>query len=88
MKSPFCVVRVNRHLLFIITFVTVVAGPAALRGQGAYFFTKVADTNGPFSDFGGSPSVSDSGIVTFVAFLDAGGLGIFTGSDGPTRTIN
>ena len=54
----------------------------------------VANTNGSFVDFPGTrtpgilnsvvgigPSINDSGTVTFIAALDFGGLGIFTGSD-------
>jgi hypothetical protein len=58
--------------------------------HAAYAFSKIADTAGPFSAFGSSPSapsINASGTVAFLAGLDAGGEGIFTGSGGPTTTI-
>jgi hypothetical protein len=44
--------------------------------------TIVADTRGPFSDFGffGGPSINDAGEVAFSATLDgAFGTGVYTG---------
>jgi hypothetical protein len=54
----------------------------------------IAKTNGPFADFPGTripglfnwvfgvgPSLNDNGSVAFIAALDSGGLGIFTGPD-------
>jgi hypothetical protein len=42
--------------------------------------TTIADTSGPFSFFG-NLALNDLGTVAFFAELDAGGGGIFTGSD-------
>jgi hypothetical protein len=40
----------------------------------------IADTTGPFHFFG-NPSINNVGSVAFVAFLDRGGSGVFTGPD-------
>jgi hypothetical protein len=42
--------------------------------------TTIADTSGPFSHFG-NPSINNAGTVVFLALLEAGGSGIFTGPD-------
>jgi len=42
--------------------------------------TTIVDTSGPFSHFG-NPSMNNSRMVVFLAFLEAGGSGIFTGPD-------
>ena len=45
--------------------------------------TTIVDTSGPsgpFSNFG-NPSINNAGMVVFLAFLKAGGSGIFTGPD-------
>ena len=51
--------------------------------------TTIADSSGPFRDFG-TASINRQGVVAFSAFLDAGGEGIFTGpsptSDGVVST--
>jgi hypothetical protein len=51
-----------------------------------FTFTKIADNSGPFSFING-PSINDAGTVAFVAGLDAGGQGIFTGNGTTTTTI-
>jgi hypothetical protein len=69
-------------------------GTAILIGDGEDV-TIVADTNGPFAEFdaGGSrvvngPAINDSGGIAFVAHLDDGRMGIFTGPDvGADRVI-
>jgi hypothetical protein len=48
--------------------------------------SNIADIGGPFSFFG-DLALNDLGTVAFLAGLDAGGDGIFTGSGGPTTTI-
>ncbi|MCI0457311.1 MAG: PEP-CTERM sorting domain-containing protein, partial [Gemmataceae bacterium] len=48
--------------------------------------TTIADDSGPFSSVG-APSLNAGGTVAFLAELDAGGQGIFTGSGGPITTI-
>ncbi len=57
-------------------------------GSGGPIAT-IADTSGPFSNFGlfGSVSINNAGTVAFGATLDAGGQGIFTGNGGATTTI-
>lgn len=53
-----------------------------------YTFTKIADTTGFLADFyGRTPSINASGAVAFVAGLDDGGRGVYTGSGGPLTTI-
>lgn len=53
-----------------------------------YAFTNIADTTGPISGFyGGAPAISANGTVAFVAALDGGGNGIFTGTGGPLTTV-
>ena len=55
----------------------------------------IADTSGPFNTFSypgsfytfPSPSLNEGGTVAFVAFLDTGETGIFSGSGGPTTII-
>jgi hypothetical protein len=62
---------------------------AIITGSGGDL-TVVADTSGPFSDFGffGGPSINDSGEVAFNATLDgAFGSGIYTGSDPLTDSV-
>ncbi len=78
-----------RLVLMIGLLALVVCRPAPARGD--YVFTKIADTAGMFSGFGGSPSapsINDAATVAFFAMLDAGGEGLFTGDGfGPTATI-
>lgn len=42
--------------------------------------TVVADTTGPYADFG-DPSINASGTIAFQGFLDSNAYGIFTGPD-------
>ena len=57
--------------------------------------TTIADTSGPFSNFGGvagnpaasMPDINDAGTVAFFANLDVGSEGIFTGDGITTTTI-
>jgi hypothetical protein len=50
-------------------------------GNGGPVIT-IADTSGPFSGFPGStPIINDNGEVIFLATLDEGGIGIFSGPD-------
>jgi len=54
--------------------------------------TTLYDESGPFNDLffltqTGTPSLNDNGTVAFVAGLDVGGEGIFTGSGRPPTTI-
>jgi probable HAF family extracellular repeat protein len=51
-----------------------------------YSFTSIADVSGPFSSFR-SVDINDNGTVAFVATLDAGGAGIFTGGGGMTTLL-
>ncbi|HEY9710958.1 MAG TPA: PEP-CTERM sorting domain-containing protein [Oculatellaceae cyanobacterium] len=54
----------------------------------AYTFTRIADSNDPFGNFGiSSPGINNEGTVAFQASLDAGGFGIFTNSNGIITTI-
>lgn len=48
--------------------------------------TTVADTKGDFNSFG-TTSVNDRGTVAFIANLDAGGKGIFTGNNPKTDKV-
>jgi hypothetical protein len=61
------------------------AGEEMVTGDGGPL-TVIADTNGPFQSFGFfldfvPPALNDNGDVAFLADLDAGGSGIFTGPD-------
>ena len=55
--------------------------------------TTIADISGPFSSFGsnsfifGQPLINDTGTVAFLARLDAGGFGIYTGDGSDTREV-
>jgi hypothetical protein len=49
--------------------------------------TTIADSSGPFQNFGTVPDLNAAGTAVFEATYDAGGKGIFTGSGGPTTTI-
>ena len=55
--------------------------------------TTIADISGPFSSFGfnsfnsGQPSINDAGTVAFLASLDVGGFGIYTGDGINTREV-
>ncbi len=48
--------------------------------------TTVADTSGDFKNFG-TTSINDRGTVAFIANLDAGGEGIFTGNNPKTDKV-
>jgi hypothetical protein len=53
----------------------------------AFTYTKIADSNDLFSKFGLYPAINNDGTVTFSADLDAGGSGIYIGSEGNTSQI-
>ena len=57
--------------------------------EAEYTFTLVADSTGPFSDFGvvPSPALNASGTVAFVARFDGSGAGVFKGNGGALTTI-
>jgi hypothetical protein len=71
--------------------VVAFSGGLAAGGEGVFTaggggIATVADTSGAFSGFAGfslgsGPSINNAGTVAFFATLDAGGSGIFTGSD-------
>jgi hypothetical protein len=69
--------------LIAASLLLVRPGPA---GAG-YVFTKIADSNGPFSSFAAYPALSASGDVGFVGSLDGGGSGVFRGNGGAITTI-
>jgi hypothetical protein len=53
-----------------------------------YTFTNIADSTGPFSTFfNGGPRLNNSGAVSFVAQLDAGGSGVYRSDGGVLTTI-
>jgi len=56
-------------------------GESILKGSGGPL-TTIADTNGPFSDFGRGTSINDAGRVAF-----RGDSGVFTGDGGPLTTV-
>jgi hypothetical protein len=50
--------------------------------------TIIADNTGPFRTFGsGLPAINDAGTVAFLASLDEGGSGIFTGPNPVTDKV-
>lgn len=49
-------------------------------------FEQIANTTGPYASFG-RVRINDSGLVVFEATLDAGGFGIFTGTDPVTDKV-
>ncbi|HEY9794669.1 MAG TPA: choice-of-anchor tandem repeat NxxGxxAF-containing protein [Leptolyngbyaceae cyanobacterium] len=50
--------------------------------------TNIADNTGPFRTFGsGLPAINDAGTVAFLASLDEGGSGIFTGPNPVTDKV-
>ena len=53
------------------------ASPASAQ---PYTFTNVADNTGPYSGFF-APTLNTAGTVVFIADLDAGGRGVFTGPE-------
>ena len=81
------VIRWQRNGAFLIAYL-LVAG-AATKAEAEYTFTLIADSTGPFMDFSvtPAPSLNASGTVAFVARLDAGGAGVFTGNGGAITTI-
>jgi uncharacterized repeat protein (TIGR01451 family) len=83
------------HLAISAGGAVAFAGAPAAGGQGVFVahadgsVTTVAATGGPFVAFGAegadaTPQMNDAGTVAFLAFLDDGGHGIFTGPD-PVR---
>ena len=89
MKITFPSIRAFRSQLnctFLIVCL-IVAGIA--RVEAGYTFTFVADSTGPFSDFGvvPSPALNASGTVAFVARFDGSGAGVFKGNGGALTTI-
>jgi hypothetical protein len=64
-----------------------VALPSTAAAQN-YTFTNIADSTGPFSTFfNGGPRLNNSGAVSFVAQLDAGGSGVYRSNGGVLTTI-
>ncbi len=61
----------------------------ATKAKAEYTFTLIADSTGPFGNFGTTSPVSlnASGTVAFSALLDNGSRGVFTGNGGPTTTV-
>ena len=53
----------------------------------SYSFRNVADSDGPYTSFGDAPVLNEDGDVAFVALLDSGVQGIFSGPDPGTDTI-
>jgi len=51
------------------------------------FPTRIADTSGPFQDFGNSILLNEAGVVGFTASLKSGGEGIFTGPDAVANKV-
>ena len=72
--------------LGLVVLVGLLSLPAEA-GVVSYTFTKIADCSGVFTNFGGGTSINAQGTVAFLANLDAGGQGIFTGKGGPITTI-
>jgi hypothetical protein len=71
-----------------VGFIGVTGGTLSILVSDGKRTRIVADTNGPFADFPGSDvrigvgvSINDPGNVVFMAALDDGDLGIFTGPD-------
>lgn len=60
---------------------------ATSTSAGTYTFRNIADQTGPFANFGGAPVINDAGDVAFVASLDDGTQGIFSGPDPGTDTV-
>jgi len=60
-------------------------GNAIFSGDGGPI-TTIADASGPFSAFGPA-SINNLGTVAFVAALDTGAIGIFTGVDPVTDKV-
>ena len=79
--------RSRLNCAFLI--VCVLAGATATKAEAGYTFTLIADSTGPFSDFGvvPSPALNALGTVAFAARLDAGGAGVFKGNGGALTTI-
>ncbi len=59
----------------------------SLKAQAQYTFTLIADTSGPFEQFGLHPALNSSGTVAFRAWLDNSTQGIFAGNGTMTTTI-
>jgi hypothetical protein len=75
-RSAFCFQGIIASAL--AAGVGLLAVPSVARA--AYTIVKIADNNGPYDVFSGG-KMNDAGQVVFSASLDAGGSGIFTGSD-------
>ena len=68
--------------------VCLLVAAAATKARAEYAFTLIADSMGPFGDFYfDSPSLNAAGTVAFVARLDNGSYGVFTGNGGTTTTV-
>ena len=78
----------HRLRSFLFPLCALIAA-AATKAEAEYTFTVIADSNGPFSNFGAvpSPSLNATGTVAFQAYLDNGNQGIFTGNGAATTTI-
>src|SRR6476660_3067402 len=90
MNTTFPTARPLRSRLsgaFLVVCV-LVAAPAT-KAEAEYTFTLIADSTGPFKDFGAvaSPALNAVGTVAFFANLDNGSRGVFPGSGGVITTI-
>ena len=73
--------------VFLLACMVVAA--AATKAEAGYTFTLIADSTGPFRDFGAvpSPSLNAVGTVAFNASLDNGRFGVFTGNGAVNTTV-
>ena len=74
------------QLIILVILICLVFSPSAQAQAGSYSFTLIADSSGPLNTFS-SATVSSTGNVAFIAYRDAGGQGVFTGSGGALTTL-
>lgn len=73
----------TRRMIWAIVAVSCLGFEA----RGGSTIVKIADTSGNFSGFAFAPSINNSGRVAFLASLDGGGSGVFTGNGSAVQTI-
>ena len=84
LRSRCCLIRGLRRFLF--TLCAFVAATVT-KAEADYTFTLIADSTGPFSQFGTSFSLNSVGTVAFRTRFDSEGWGVFSGNGEPLTAI-
>ncbi len=78
------VIKKSLAMSAVVVFLTLLTTTKAF----AFTFTQIADTTSDFSKFGFYPAINNKGTVAFLADLNTGESGVFTGSGGGTTRID